>query len=675
MSVTPGRTLGGKYHIGRLIARGGMGAVYEATHVSLASQVAVKVLDPRFAVDSNFQRRFAREATTVASLRHPHIVSIIEFASEDDCLYMVMELVPDGSLLTLPARYQQQTGQQLLPVLLTVELCRQAAEGLAYAHDHGVIHRDIKPANLLVEQVRGAGGTPHFMLKITDFGVARLTSGQASSHLSSSHFLGTPEYAAPEQLQQLPPDGKCDVFALGVVFYELLTGSLPGAGVAAVGPIVGPRTLRPTVSETLDRLVMTCLDRDPVHRPSADDLAAALTALQAASVPRAQSAPTIALPRAAAGGDNTLRTQVALPPLPSTSSVVKPASPATRPSHTGRLIAATLTLLLAGLVGFIWLGGGPGAAVGSMQTPEVLTTSSPTPGLTPTPADATPIASPLPAAGTGGDQQPAGESGQIAFISDRSGNPEIYIINSDGSGVRQLTSNGRVNRSPVWSPGGDKIAFSSGTSGQSDIYVMNADGTEQTRLTDGSSDNLTPTWSPDGNKIAFATLIAGGYQIQVMDADGTNVAQLTDTSSTIANLAPKWSPDGRSILFYSTRDQGDAEIYVMDSDGSDQRRVTLSPDSDGSPAWSPDGLTIAFDSRRSADTEIYRMSVLGDGVRNISQSPGADHMPSWSRDGSQIAFWSWRDGNAEIYLMLADGSGQRNLTRDPANDSEPSWRS
>lgn len=296
MIITPGHTLSGKYRVERLIARGRMDAVYQATQLGLGTPVALRVFTPRCATDPAFQRRFAQEAQLIAALRHPHIVAVIDFAADAGQSYLVMELVRGGALPSLSHELRPCPGSPL-PVPFAVELVRHAAEGLAYAHDQGVIHRDIKPGNLLVEQVRGAGGARCYQLKVTDFGLARLVGLCAGGPALSSVFHGTPEYAAPEQLRPAPLDARCDIFALGAVLYELLAGRLPGAGAHAADVLVGPRALRPEVAPELDRLVLACLARDPACRPSADELAAALAALQpptAAGYRRRDGTPTIA---------------------------------------------------------------------------------------------------------------------------------------------------------------------------------------------------------------------------------------------------------------------------------------------------------------------------------------------------------------------------------------------
>ena len=187
----------------------------------------------------------------------------------------------------------------------------------------------------------------------------------------------------------------------------------------------------------------------------------------------------------------------------------------------------------------------------------------------------------------------------------------------------------------------------------------------------GNSDNF-PSWSPNGQQIAFASDRDGNFEIYVMDADGSNLRRLTNNGD--RDVYPSWSPDGQQIAFVSDRD-GNFEIYVMDADGSNPENRTNNPDSDGAPSWSPDGQQIAFMSNRDGNSEIY---VIGWGVfsrltHDPTDAPAWDRFPSWSPDGQQIAFVSDREGRRGIYVMDSDGDNLRRLTDHPASDGAPSW--
>ena len=263
-------------------------------------------------------------------------------------------------------------------------------------------------------------------------------------------------------------------------------------------------------------------------------------------------------------------------------------------------------------------------------------------------------------------------SGRIAFVSERDGNKEIYVMNADGTGQTRLTNNQAFENDPAWSPDGSKIAFGSDRDGNGEIYVMNADGTGQTRLTNNSAEEWYPAWSPDGSKIAFQSDRDGNGEIYVMNANGTGQTRLTNNPA--EEGAPAWSPDGSKIAFFSDRDGGVMEVYVMNANGTGQTNLTNNPAWDRGADWSPDGSQIVFHSDRNGDPmEVYVMKANGTDQTRLTNNPAYDGYPSWSPDGSQIAFQSDRDGNLEVYVMNADGTGQTNLTNSPALDMQAVW--
>jgi TolB protein len=302
-----------------------------------------------------------------------------------------------------------------------------------------------------------------------------------------------------------------------------------------------------------------------------------------------------------------------------------------------------------------------------------------------------------------------GGGGKIAFVSDRDGNSEIYIMNANGSGVTRLTNNSAVDTYPDWSPDGKHIAFESNREDPDPancnpcnykIYIMNADGSGVTRLTNNSASDYVPAWSPDGKHIAFHSKRDGNREIYIMNADGSGQTRLT--SNTAEDYEAKWSPDGKHIAFYSTRDDPNpdscdnickTEIYIMNTDGSGVTRLTNNSDFDESPVWSPDGKYIAFDSTQgdpdpakcsSCFWNIYIMNADGSVVTPLTNNSGNNFYPAWSPDGKHIAFSSERDDpnrstcsdkcNYDIYIMNADGSGVTRLTNNSASDTLPVWQ-
>ena len=221
----------------------------------------------------------------------------------------------------------------------------------------------------------------------------------------------------------------------------------------------------------------------------------------------------------------------------------------------------------------------------------------------------------------GWNTSPTMTSGLMAFSSNRDGDWEIFVMNPDGTNLRQLTHNHRYDRDPSWSPDGAQIAFTSSRDGDEEIFVMNADGTDQRQL----------------------------------------------TSNHHADSAPSWAPDGAQITFQSTRD-GDAEIFVMNADGTIPRQLTKNTHHDTDPSWSPDGTQIDFTSYREGDAEIFLMNADGTILRQLTDNNHYHAAPAWSPDGAQIAFQRWGDGNYDVYLMNADGTAQRKLTNKQGSD-------
>ena len=294
---------------------------------------------------------------------------------------------------------------------------------------------------------------------------------------------------------------------------------------------------------------------------------------------------------------------------------------------------------------------------------------------------------------------------QIAFVSERAGNAEIYVMEADGKNPRRLTNNDFPDTNPSWSPDGRRIIFVSERNKniaaeeapimigggiivgdmrkRPQIYVMDADGKNQQRLSNEFIAEWHPSWSPDGRRIAFtssgAMEVAGGHwRIYVMDADGGNKQNLSNEGED--DYYPSWSPDGERIAFVSIRDgRGNLDIYVMNADGSNQQRLTENPDHEWEPSWSPDGERIAFTSSRlpdvmPADSDIYVIDADGKNRRKLTKNRSRNTDPSWSPDGKRIVFVSNRDGNYEIYVMNADGARQvRRRTKDGSEDTDPTW--
>jgi Tol biopolymer transport system component len=249
----------------------------------------------------------------------------------------------------------------------------------------------------------------------------------------------------------------------------------------------------------------------------------------------------------------------------------------------------------------------------------------------------------------------------------RSGIGDIYVTSPNGSAPRRLTKDGHSER-PQWSPDGGKIAFSSRRDGNQEIYVMSADGSGQTNLTNHPADDSHAAWSPDGTKIAFSSRRNGNQEIYVMGADGSGRTNLTNHPADDSH--PAWSPDGTKIAFTRRPDHRNADLYVMDADGSQQTNLSNSQGGEaGEAAWSPDGSRIAF----VMDTFAGGISVINADGSGYGRLTVRGWVPAWSPDGRHIAFASFLSGAWDIHLVNADTSREANVTRTPGDDYAAAW--
>jgi dipeptidyl aminopeptidase/acylaminoacyl peptidase/uncharacterized protein (DUF2249 family) len=256
---------------------------------------------------------------------------------------------------------------------------------------------------------------------------------------------------------------------------------------------------------------------------------------------------------------------------------------------------------------------------------------------------------------------------RIVFTSNRDGNYEVYIMNSDGTNLVNLTNNAANDYKPIWAPD-DEIIFESNRDGNAEIYAMKLDGTDLTNITNNEASDISPALSPDTNMLAFASDRTGNYDIYVMDKNG-NVVNLTNDG--YDDDRPTWTPDGKKIIFESNR-SGDYELYVMNSDGSEIINLTNNKAWDEQPKVSPDNSKIVFASDRDGNVELYLLNQEGN-ITRLTDNEAYDWLPAWSPDGSKIAFTSDRDGNYEIYIMNSDGSGPTRITNNDVDDWDPSW--
>ena len=275
---------------------------------------------------------------------------------------------------------------------------------------------------------------------------------------------------------------------------------------------------------------------------------------------------------------------------------------------------------------------------------------------------------------------------RIAFVTDVSGDLDVNIVSLDGSEGKTVLSPGSNNEgsnegSPLWNSEGDRVAYVSDANGQADVYVSVLEGST-TRITGGESRELLGDWSPDGQWLVFSRASTGSGEsgdvqgLWLRNPSGVNLLQLTDG----ADSDPAWSSDGDVIAFVRD-DLGNRDIYlVRPEDGEDWRgklveeRWLNSPEEEHSPAWAPNGDTLAFVSTRDGNPEIYVAEAGEDEPpQRLTINEAADTSPVWSPDGERIAFVTDLFGETEILVMDADGANQQRLTHNDAKDHSPDW--
>ncbi|MDR3271579.1 MAG: Stk1 family PASTA domain-containing Ser/Thr kinase [Peptococcaceae bacterium] len=268
-----GKVFGNRYEVIEQIGSGGMAIVFKAKDMLLNRIVTVKVLREQFVTDQNFIRRFRREAQAAASLSHANIVSIYDVGKDEDIEYIVMEYVEGRNLKEIIRNYAP-----LLPGQ-AIEITKQIAEAIKHAHLHRIIHRDIKPHNILV--------TDDGQAKVTDFGIARAVSAATVTH--TGDIVGSVHYLSPEQARGIQSNEQSDLYSLGIILYELVTGQIPYDGETAIAIAMKhleeqplpPSQLNPKISPSLEAVIMKAIEKDPADRyASADELLKDLNRVQ-----------------------------------------------------------------------------------------------------------------------------------------------------------------------------------------------------------------------------------------------------------------------------------------------------------------------------------------------------------------------------------------------------------
>jgi serine/threonine protein kinase len=714
-----GRTLGDRYRFEALLGEGTFAQVYRVYDERRRSPLAAKVLRRGVTSEHAFFKRFQREAAILTRLQHPHIVRCYGIVEAEEQIFILMDLIPGQTLQTALAN-----NKPLIPRAALAYLAPLVA-ALHYAHSDGIIHRDLKPANVLIHN----NGT----LYITDFGIARILSD--TSTLTMGMALGTPLYMAPEQIMGQPVTAAADIYALGVMIYEILAGQTPFRGVSTgtrgsstseriafehVHIMPEPPThLNPHLTSELQNVMLRALDKRPDRRfHSAPELYDALAQAIGSSAQSAdRTDPAVAMdlrlpewsqfmtpvPEPAPKNDQpapassaTSVTQAhldqvtALPaaervPAPSARPVYRdyappPQSYAPAPSRAAprRVKTRFSPLVLLFVAGALLIAG-----AACWVSWYLLTGSD---GAEPTrrPYTSVPAASgddatggtpPVTAvAGASADVMEEWGSSRVAFDSRRGGTLDIYTMRLDGSDLQAITSGTGDERGPSWSPDGTQIAFYGADADQSnfDIFVVSANGTNLRNLTASPDiDERYPTWSPDGAQIAFHSNADSDFDIYTIDVASGQQRALT--FNTAQDLGPDWSPSGRYIAYHTDQWSSTYQIAVVDVNSLEVHQLTRAEDDINSfPTWSPNGNEIAYNTIRDNAVNIIIMQADGTGVRALTSSAERESFPDWSPDGRYILYQHGPESASSLRVMPAEGGDWVSITGSNANFL-PDW--
>jgi len=687
-SISIGQLLLSQFRVDAFVASGGMGAVYRVWDLKRNVPLAMKVLHADLAEDPSVFRRFKREANALKKLTHPNIVPFYGLYETPDFAFLLERYIDGPSLKDILRKHRDKP----LPVYEVVTYLKALTAALGYAHANGVVHCDVKPGNVMIDR----GGN----IYLTDFGVAR----HSESTTTTLGTAGTPAYMAPEQIRGELVSPATDVYALGVMLYEMLTGQRPfkgdEIGTESAGPTAGeriryghliipppdPRLLNPALSPNWAQVILKALAKDPLQRfenmrelfmaaCEAAVLDPNALADRVASLPKPVSTPrNQELEQAKGPGE-----QIASVPFPVGVQGKRRLAPWMVISAC-ILLAGLLLLILFRLLGREAMVGriDPQSMLPSITSPSVFQllptfTHSPTrialPSLTNTPF--------LPPTTTSSPTPNSGEPwGQIVFTcqvyKDDTRN-QLCIINADGSGIRQLTDISSNYYASV-APDGDSIIFPSFRTGHWEIYELNLYNNNIKQLTNENSEFSAPEIAPDGKSIIMTRNLDNLQRIWMMNRDGGNLHEVVRMSSDC--LDPVWSPDGNRILF-ACGPLNNKQLFIADATGATIGQITNISDLRGRSDWSPLGNEIASYVGPQWHRELVAFDINGANMKYLTNG-GNNLAPSYSPDGRWITFTSYMDrfgddNGCEIYIMRVDGTDIRRLTNNSYCDYQPRW--
>lgn len=271
--------------------------------------------------------------------------------------------------------------------------------------------------------------------------------------------------------------------------------------------------------------------------------------------------------------------------------------------------------------------------------------------------------------------------GVLSFLTTRDGNFEVYRMTADGRNVTNLTNHKAMDFWSSWSPDGKQLLFYSNRSGNNEIYRMDADGQHLVNLSNHPSNDNLPCWSPNSKEIVFISdRDNNNGEIYIMDSDGSNVRRLTNND--FFEEVPTWSPDGSKILFtrqiveiVDSKKKSNGEIFIMNKDGSGERRLTVKEGYDSGAKFSPNGKQIAFYGPNEAKNyELFVMDADGSNPRNLTNDSLEDYSPDWSPDGKWIAYTSGSSKQYDVWLIHVRTGRKMRLTTEPKRNETPVWQ-
>lgn len=702
-------TLGTIYRVERELGGGGMSRVFVAEDTDLERKIVVKVLPPDLAAGLNIER-FRREIQLAAKLQHPHIVPLLSAGAKEGLLYFTMPLIVGESLRT------RLTRQHELPVHDAVRILRDVVDALAYAHANGVVHRDIKPDNVLLSGNHAV---------VTDFGVSKaLSNSTGSSTLTSMGVaLGTPAYMSPEQAAADPNvDHRADIYSLGALAYELLTGRQLFVGMSPQQMLSAHITQTPepitkhrsAVSPALEQVIMRCLEKKPADRwQSAEQL---LSQLEVLSTPSGGMTPQPMEPArrprsrawyaAAVGAVIAIAAALAIsrrggtqPPLMigATTQVTNTPGLELDPaiSPDGRFIAYATGVPGRMRIQVRQISGGRTVDLsGNMSGEHRWPSWSPDGGRVMFYANGRVFIVPA----LGGSSQIVVEFATAPATWSADGSSIAYTVRDSifvrvlEGGTPRLLAVGRVPHSLSWSQDGRRLAFVSenpqfafgstgsfGNLGPNSIWTVSIDDQRPVRVSASGHLYASPVWMPDGRGLLFVSNAGGARDVyfQAVDRRGNPRGAATRLTTGISAHGISLSRDGTRLAYSVLNYRSNMYAAPISSSGVTPARAIVAITDENQTiegvGVTPDGRWLVFDSNRGGNSDIYKMPTDGGEPIQLTKDTADDFIPQWSRDGGQIVFHSWRNGNRDVFTMSADGSGLQQVTKEKAHEYYPDW--